>query len=194
MRRLFQHGRDGLDGLAQSHVVGETGPRLPMRQPRKPSKPLELVVAQFRLQRRRRLGLAPPGFAQALDEGLPFLVGLDLTGVLGEVLRRHAGEDRHPPPLAVILRYAAQPLQLLAKLLGERQKAAVGEGHEPPLRLVEPRQQVAHVEDELLIDVTAPSIWNQSRARAILRERLAAETSARTLTRLPSGHSTATGG
>ena len=55
VRRLFQHGRDGLDGLAQAHVVGETGPRLPMRQPRQPAKPLELVIAQFRLQRRRRL-------------------------------------------------------------------------------------------------------------------------------------------
>ena len=89
--------------------------------------------------------MSSPGFAQASDEGLPFLVGLDLTGVLGKLLRRDAGEDRHPPPLAVILRYAAEPLQLLAKLLGERQKPAVGERHEPPLRLVEPRQQVARM-------------------------------------------------
>jgi hypothetical protein len=43
--------RQGLDGLAQAHVVGQAGAETEMRQPGQPLKAVALVVAQLGLQR-----------------------------------------------------------------------------------------------------------------------------------------------
>ena len=61
----MQEQRDGLEGLAEPHVVGQTTPELRVRQAGQPAVAVDLILPELRLEtagqaRGRREGLLEP--------------------------------------------------------------------------------------------------------------------------------------
>ena len=96
-----------LDGLAQSHVVGEAGPQAEAREEPEPADPDLLVRAERRPERRARVGRGQRlGLAQALErrrEPLPRdhpgpVVPALGRGRRGSVVDGRPGEEAHRLP------------------------------------------------------------------------------------------------
>lgn len=124
------HGQ-GLDGLAQTHVVGQTGPEFQVGQPGQPLKPLQLVVTQLRLEsggRLRRLGHAR---ANLLQTPTPLGRGVKLADLVGEFLHGQGGQGMELQFLALAIRIGSQLVEPLAQFAGQDHELALTQGQKP---------------------------------------------------------------
>ncbi len=168
---------DGLDRLAEAHVVGEDADHAVLVQLPQPREPGLLVVAQL-----DREGLGLPGRPGGL---LARHVGHELLDVPGDLGvgcgRQQAGEraELEGGDFGVALlveldrpRGIGELLQLLGIELGDR---AIGQGH-PAAALVHPAQQIAErdqlrvavdVDDRLHVEHGAAALDRDTRARRL---------------------------
>ena len=144
------HGQ-GLDRLAQPHVVGQAGAETEMGEPRQPLEALQLVVAQPGLEGRGR-GLGPgQGRAHLCQPVVPAggrVQPADLAGEIVQGQRRQGMEgELAAPPLHV----GGQFLEVAAEFPGEGDELALAERQEAVGRGLHQFEQLPHVQHPLVV-------------------------------------------
>jgi len=155
-----QHGQ-GLQGLAQAHVIGQAGAQAGGGQAHGPLVAFFLIRAQLRLQRARqhRLGgLRHDQPVNALAEGHVHIhvgAGQGAVQPLGGH-RRHLGNGFAARAFgAAGLRDAGQVFEPAAQFFGQGQEAALAQRNEAALLVRAPVQQAVQAGHQLLVDADA---------------------------------------
>ena len=152
-RLLLQHHRDGLHGLAEAHVVGETRSHLEIGEPRQPGEAIELVIAQLGLQRGGDLRRVRTGRTDTRRQLAPMFVGLYFARAFDEIVHRHRGQAMQAAASGRFLGNALQAAKLALQILGQRDEPAAIERNETAARPIQPRQHLLHIDDNALIDL-----------------------------------------
>ena len=142
-----------LQGLAESHVVGQAGAHAPVRQTRQPLVAGQLVVAQVGLQSAGQLRRKVVEGAQAQQVLAPQFVGLDAARIVGQLFQRKRGQrvDVH----AIGMRFAirGQLGQAAVQFVAEREELVVAQGHEAALIVLHQVEQGAQIHHLVFIDL-----------------------------------------
>ena len=153
LRRPVQDQGQGLDGLAQAHVVGQAGPDAPFGQAGQPGEAVHLVRTQGRLEGRGDRGLIGLDRANPLDVGVEGRVGLELADLVLPLLQADGRQRVHAEGVALADELAAggEPLELLAQLPGQGDVLVLAQGDEPLVAVLDLVQQSPHLDHEVLI-------------------------------------------
>ena len=152
-RGAVEQQREGLHGLSEAHVVGETGARAPPREPREPAEAVALIRAELRLEGARQLRFERLRVAHPCLLRAPSRVRVERRA-LGEVPECERRHGVHAHRAARGRRgEAAQIVELTAERCGEGNELAVSDLQEPGVRArIEQREQLLEVEHSPFID------------------------------------------
>ena len=153
-RGAVEQQREGLHGLAEAHVVGQTRARAPPGKPREPAEAVVLIGAKLRLQRARQLRLERVRAAQALVLRAPSRVRIE-GRALGEVPQRERRRGVHAYRAARGRRgEAAQIVEVAAQRRRQRDELAGSELQESRSGArIEQREQLLEIEGAAFVDL-----------------------------------------
>lgn len=144
---------EGLQCLAQPHVIGQTGTETVMGQGRQPAHPLLLIVPQRPHQLVRARHLLLPLLLKVLPGGIP------LGGDDGEQQGERIGQL--VVDALLVIQHGPQHGEPLHQLVAQHQAGLLVE-LDGALARRQLAQDQAQIEDLVLIEGEGPSTWNQS--------------------------------
>ncbi len=125
---------EGLDRLAETHVVGEHTAHAPGREARHPGEAVALIGTEHALERRGHLGLEGAGRLVARHPGSKSRVSVERGLVVHEVREGVEGRHADEAALACLSSHGVHPLKAPAQCPLDLDVLAVAHGDEAPAR------------------------------------------------------------
>ena len=157
LRRPKEQQRQGLDGLAQPHIVGQAGSHPGVGQPGHPLEPLHLVGPQIAPEGRGHRGIQRRRLPKPGHPVLPGPIRLHAPHLGDQFLQMHGPAGGDPKLPAPSLPQGDQLLHRPPKLLGEGHEAPFLQGKEPPPVLGPPLQKLPQGQDPVPVHRHIPS-------------------------------------
>ena len=167
-----EHHGEGLQRLAEAHVVGQACSGAPRGQARRPLDPLNLVVPQVGLERRRERWIQRLGFAEALELLGPSGVGIDSSRIFHDRLDGVGPRAVEAELLPLALHERREVLDALQKAFRERNELVSFNCKKRPVELSMRSSTSRSVSTRPESSSTLPSTLNQSVERRTFKAKL----------------------